>query len=266
LAVHQGHEVEAQLEERAAPTRHGLRHEGDRIGERGRRGVRPLVGGIRIAQRPGERGDVLGVDGGAARGGRAPDHVFRRGHESPLVKRWSSDRPTSSYGQRGSRLSRRARLWTDRDPTGITMSDQRFRGSGLGRFVLIASIVAPGSVLPLHAATTRPFVQKRFLRVISGGSVSVPFTKPNTAGNLIGAYVVWANAGPVSITDTAGNAYDSAIGPTQATGDPSNAQVFYARNIGGGPNTVTASFATGITARGVLYVHEYTGLDRTDPL
>jgi chitodextrinase len=143
------------------------------------------------------------------------------------------------------------------------MGNRRF---GLGGFLLIASILTPVSVLPLHAATKRPFIQKRYLRVISGGSVSVTFKKPNAAGNLIVAYVVWDNAGTVSITDTAGNAYDSAIGPTQATGDTSSAQVFYARNIAGGPDTVTATFATGITARGVLYIHEYAGLDRTDPL
>ena len=131
------------------------------------------------------------------------------------------------------------------------MGERRF---GLGGFLLIASIVVPAAVLPLHAATKRPFIQKRYLRVISGGSVSVTFKKPNAAGNLIVAYVVWDNAGTASITDTAGNAYDSAIGPTQATGDTSSAQVFYARNIAGGPNTVTATFATGITARGVLYV------------
>jgi hypothetical protein len=102
--------------------------------------------------------------------------------------------------------------------------------------------------------------------VITGGSVSVTFKKPTTAGNLIVAYVVWDNAGSVSVTDSAGDTFASAIGPTQATGDPSSAQIFYAANIAGGPDTVTASFATGISARGVLYVHEYAGLDRSVPL
>jgi len=109
-------------------------------------------------------------------------------------------------------------------------------------------------------------IQKRYFRVISGGSVSVTFKKPTTAGNLIVAYVVWDNAGSVSVTDNAGNTFASAIGPTQATGDTSSAQIFYATNIAGGPDTVTASFATAISARGVLYVHEYAGLDRSAPL
>ena len=79
------------------------------------------------------------------------------------------------------------------------MGERRF---GLGGFLLIASIVIPAAVLPLHAATKRPFIQKRYLRVISGGSVSVTFKKPNAAGNLIVAYVVWDNAGTASITDS----------------------------------------------------------------
>jgi len=74
-----------------------------------------------------------------------------------------------------------------------------------------------------HAATPRRYVQKRFFRVTSGSSVSVTFRRPNTAGNLIVAYVVWDNAGSLSLTDTAGNSYASAVGPTQASSDPTSA-------------------------------------------
>jgi chitodextrinase len=83
------------------------------------------------------------------------------------------------------------------------VGDLRFRRSGLGRFLLIASLVAPASVLPLHAATKRPFVQKRYLRVISDGNVSVTFKKPNTAGNLIVAAATW-EAGTVTSTTSSG--------------------------------------------------------------
>ena len=150
---------------------------------------------------------------------------------------------------------------------GDTMGTRRSGRFGFGTYLLAASLAALGAApLPARAATKRLLIQKRYFRVISGGSVSVTFKKPNTAGNLIVAYVVWDNAGAVSVTDSAGNTFASAIGPTQATGDPSSAQIFYATNIAGGPDTVTASFATGISARGVLYVHEYAGLDRTTPL
>ena len=132
------------------------------------------------------------------------------------------------------------------------MGNRRF---GLDGFLLIASILTPVSVLPLHAATKRPFIQKRYLRVISGGSVSVTFKKPNAAGNLIVAYVVWDNAGDgVDHRQPRATPTTARSGPTQATGDTSSAQIFYARNIAGGPNTVTATFATADhRSRGALH-------------
>jgi chitodextrinase len=137
----------------------------------------------------------------------------------------------------------------------------------VGTYLLAASLATLSSApVPARAATSRLLIQKRYFRVISGGNVSVTLKKPTTAGNLIVAYVVWDNAGSVSVTDSAGNTFASAIGPTQATGDTSSAQIFYATNIAGGADTVTASFTTAISARGVLYVHEYAGLDRTAPL
>ena len=43
-------------------------------------------------------------------------------------------------------------------------------------------------------------------------------------------------------------------------------QMFYAKNIAAGTNTVTATFGTAITSFGRIYIHEYSGLDRTAPL
>ncbi len=97
---------------------------------------------------------------------------------------------------------------------------------GVATYLLAASLAALSSVpFPARAATRRLLIQKRYFRVITGGSVSVTFKKPTTAGNLIVAYVVWDNAGSVSVTDSAGDTFASAIGPTQATGDPSSAQI-----------------------------------------
>src|SRR5262249_31612162 len=45
-----------------------------------------------------------------------------------------------------------------------------------------------------------------------------------------------------------------------------SAQVFYAANVAGGANTVTATFATALSGFGIAYVHEYSGLDKTAPL
>jgi chitodextrinase len=134
-------------------------------------------------------------------------------------------------------------------------------------FVATGALVATmAQALLVERAAAKPvFVQKRAFRVTSGNTVSVRFRKPNTAGNLIVAYVVWDNAGAVTLTDSAADAYTSAIGPTAGAGSTS-AQIFYAANIAGGTNTVTAQFATAITTRGVLYVQEYSGLDTQSPL
>ena len=107
-----------------------------------------------------------------------------------------------------------------------------------------------------HAANTPSFVQKRELQITGGSSVSVTFSLSNTAGNLIVAYAIWDNSGSVSISDSRGNAYVSAIGPTKYRRDRTNAQIFYANNIAGGTNTVIATFSTAITAWGILYIHE----------
>jgi glucose/arabinose dehydrogenase/chitodextrinase len=89
----------------------------------------------------------------------------------------------------------------------------------------------------------------------------------NTAGNLIVVYVSWSNPGAVALSDTRQNVY-TAVAPATSWGTMGawRSQVFYARNIGGGSNTVTAMFGTTINAFGKIYLHEYSGVDRTAPL
>ena len=149
------------------------------------------------------------------------------------------------------------------------MANTRFGRSGVRGCLVAVSVAVLASLPPPNAAfaAVKPvFVQKKYFQVTSGSSVSVTFKKPNTAGNLIIAYVVWDNSGLVSVTDSRGNAYASAVGPTPSSGNATNAQIFYASNIAGGSNTVTANFATAITVRGVVYVHEYSGIDPISPL
>jgi hypothetical protein len=42
--------------------------------------------------------------------------------------------------------------------------------------------------------------------------------------------------------------------------------VFYAKNIAGGSNTVTVTFATAVNSFGAIYIHEYAGIDKASPL
>jgi chitodextrinase len=135
--------------------------------------------------------------------------------------------------------------------------------------LLVTVLVLVFMIVPsdqAHCANTPSFVQKAELRITMGSRVSVNFSSSNTAGNLIIAYLVWDNSGSASISDSRGNTYSSAIGPTKYSGDRANAQIFYASNIAGGTNTVTATFSTTITACGILYIHEYSGVKQTSPV
>jgi glucose/arabinose dehydrogenase len=115
------------------------------------------------------------------------------------------------------------------------------------------------------AATAPQFLQSRTKEIKSGATNSLAFSSANTAGNLIVVYVAWSNTGAVTVSDTRGNSYASATSRT-TWGTSRSSQVFYARNISGGSNTVTATFATSITSFGDIYIHEYSGLDKTSPL
>src|SRR5262249_1460509 len=130
----------------------------------------------------------------------------------------------------------------------------------------LALVASLSLVTQARAAVTKPrLVQKKLLQVTTGNGASVTFGRPNKVGDLIVAYVVWDNTAAVTLSDTRGNTYASAVGPTQS-GDLSSAQVFYASNVAAGTNTVTATFAGAITARAVLYVQEYSGVDPISPL
>jgi chitodextrinase len=127
----------------------------------------------------------------------------------------------------------------------------------------LAPLVLPTVVL---GSATPAFVQERDSQITSGRTVQVAFRSSTTAGNLIVAYVVWDNTGSVSLADSAGNSYVSAVGPTRWSGSRYSSQIFYAKNIKGGADTLTGSFASRIRSFGTVYVHEYSGLDPTAPL
>jgi chitodextrinase len=108
-------------------------------------------------------------------------------------------------------------------------------------------------------------VQVNQSQISSGKSTSVAFKAAATVGRTIVAYVIWNNAGSVTLTDSRGDAFVSVSSPT-AWGSGYRAQVFYATNIAGGATTVTATFQTSVTAFGILYVHEYAGISPVNPV
>ena len=109
------------------------------------------------------------------------------------------------------------------------------------------------------------FVQGASNQIGGGTTDPVAFAQANTTGNLIVAFVVWDNSGAATVADSNGNIYAPATART-TWGSGWSAQTFYAKNIAGGGNTVTATFATGITSFGIVYIHEYSGLDANSPV
>jgi glucose/arabinose dehydrogenase/PKD repeat protein len=140
------------------------------------------------------------------------------------------------------------------------------RPSRLAVLVLVGALL--GIALPrVDAATaaTPTFVQVRAKEVRSGTTNSLAFNNANTAGNLIVVYAIWSNTGSATVSDSRGNAYANAAARTTWGGTWSS-QVFYARNVAAGANTVTATHATAVNSFSVIYIHEYSGIDKVSPV
>ena len=127
---------------------------------------------------------------------------------------------------------------------------------------IVGVLTNPVDAVPLTPA----FVQNDV--AFSGSAsttISTAFPSPNTVGNFIVAYVVWdsTTAPSPTVTDTVGNTY-AAVGVPSTTVNNSSGQLFYAKNIAAGANTVTATFSSSANFR-FLYIHEYTNVDKTNP-
>ncbi len=137
--------------------------------------------------------------------------------------------------------------------------------AGLVFGLLLGAIVAVVPAATPAQAAVPAFVQARANEVHSGRTNSLAFTNANGAGHLIVVTVVWSNSGAVTLADTRGNPYASAGARTAWNGSWSS-QTFYAKNIAAGTNTVTATFATTINQWGIIYLSEYSGVDKVNPL
>jgi len=154
--------------------------------------------------------------------------------------------------------------------------ERRFRCAGLFRLLIV--LLAASSCgrsdgnrfSSLEQAASIAFVQVNYATPQSPvASVSVPFTAAQSAGNLSVVVVGWndTTAQVSSVTDTKGNAYQLAVGPTAVAGALTQA-IYYARNIAAaaaGANTVTVSF-TVAAAYPDIRILEYGGMDSLSPV
>ena len=102
-------------------------------------------------------------------------------------------------------------------------------------------------------------------------TVTVPFTAAQKAGDLNVVIVGWNDATTQvsSLSDSSGNLYQLAVGPTVLTGSvPLTQSVYYAKNISAasaGANTVTTRF-NAAAASADIRVLEYSGIDPLNAL
>ena len=99
----------------------------------------------------------------------------------------------------------------------------------------------------------------------ASASVAVTYTTAQTAGNLNVVVVGWndTTSTVTGVTDSRGNTYTLAIGPTSGTG--LRQSIYYAKNIAAGSNTVTVKFNQAAAFVDIRAL-EYSGLDTVSPL
>ncbi|HYN15287.1 MAG TPA: chitobiase/beta-hexosaminidase C-terminal domain-containing protein, partial [Terriglobales bacterium] len=97
----------------------------------------------------------------------------------------------------------------------------------------------------------------------SQSTVSVAYPAAQTAGDLNVVVVGWndTTSNVTQVTDSQGNAYSLAIGPTRSTNESQS--IYYAPNVKGGSNTVTVTFNPAAAAVD-LRVLEYKGVNTLD--
>jgi hypothetical protein len=101
-------------------------------------------------------------------------------------------------------------------------------------------------------------------------SVSVAYTVAQTAGDLNVVIVGWGSSTATvgTVTDSSGNVYQLAVGPTVYSDQSGTTQqsIYYAANIAAaGANTVTVTFTTA-AAWPDIRILEYSGIATTSPL
>ena len=114
------------------------------------------------------------------------------------------------------------------------------------------------------------FIQSNFTTPQSAvASATVKFNAAQTAGDLNVVVVGWndSTASVSTVTDSSGNTYQRAVGPTTVSGALSQS-IYYAKSIlsaAAGANTVTVQFSTAAVYPDIRIL-EYSGVDPVSPV
>ena len=164
-------------------------------------------------------------------------------------------------------------------PTGTSFGDSGLATNTTYRYRVRASDAAANLSGYSNTATTTTgttatvpiaYVQNNYATPQSP-QVSVPviYNSAQTAGNLNVVVVGWndTNAAVTSVTDSKGNVYTRAVGPTAYSTQLSQS-IYYAKNIisaAANANIVTVQFSTAAIYADIRVV-EYAGIDRLNPV
>lgn len=145
-------------------------------------------------------------------------------------------------------------------------------GSVISESPVATTLVTVGSAVnlvvssgPAQSGPPPAFVQVNQNEISSGSSVAVRLNAATKAGNTIVVYAIWDNAGSASVKDTRADNFVS-VSPPVTWGNGYSAQIFYATNIVGGTDTVTVAFKQPASIFGVVYAHEYSGINTSNPI
>jgi RHS repeat-associated protein len=154
-------------------------------------------------------------------------------------------------------------------------------GATTGNVVVTVSAVASNGVLFTSSSLSTPinFVQGNCFdgayfsscssggQVVSNTSVIVPYKAAQSGGNLNVVVVGWydVTAQVQSVTDSRGNAYALAAGPTQRSGLGTLA-IYYAKNIASASPYNVVSVVMSAPSSPQVLIAEYSGLDKVNPL
>jgi hypothetical protein len=133
--------------------------------------------------------------------------------------------------------------------------------------------ITQNAAFTLTVVATISYVQGNYATPqTSPTTVTVSFTQAQTAGDLNVVVVGWNdNTALVStVTDTSGNTYALAVGPTiySSSTEPNAQSIYYAKNIAAaaaGANSVTVTFSPA-AAYPDIRILEYSGADPNNPV
>jgi hypothetical protein len=137
------------------------------------------------------------------------------------------------------------------------------------RICFLSVFALLGGTLSVPAWSTIAFVQGHGNFTYGTNTVSATFVSAQTAGNFNVISIGWADSTTIvnGVTDSRGNVYSLAVGPTRNTGNATQ-YIYYAKNIvsaSAGANTVTVTLSAASVTWPELRIAEYSGIDTSNP-